>query len=105
MNDLQFIAPMVIAVVFILTVGGVLILRPIAKHLGAYLEQLTQEKAEGRSLPDFAHLQTILESMDQRLSLMEERQEFTDRLLVERNLPDQRPDQLAAWQSRDETGS
>lgn len=88
MNDLQFIAPMVIAVVLILTVGGVLLLRPIARHLGAYLEELTKEKARGQGAREVEHLRTILESMDQRLALMEERQEFTDRLLLEREAPE-----------------
>ena len=34
----EFIAPMVISIVFILTVGGVLVLRPISKRISELLE-------------------------------------------------------------------
>lgn len=101
MNDLQFIAPMVVSVVLILTIGGVFILRPIAKQLGAYLEQLTKEKAAGHGSQEIDHMRGILESMDQRLALMEERQEFTDRLLLERDTAKER---LPIWRA-DENGT
>ena len=40
---------MIMAVVFFLTVGGVLVLRPIAKHLGAYLDYLCTRYLAGEA--------------------------------------------------------
>lgn len=77
----EAIAPMVVAVVMFLTIGGVLILRPIAKHLGAYLEALTRQQLEGDRNAELNQLRDILETIDQRLHLLEERQDFNDRLL------------------------
>ena len=78
--DWEMIAPMIVGTVFILTTGGVLVLRPIAKRLGALLEVMAREKA---ALPneELRHLRDQVETMTQRLSLMEERQDFTERLL------------------------
>ncbi len=76
----EFLAPMFLGIVLILTVGGVLVLRPIAKHLGAYLEAATREKQSGHA-KELGHIREILEGMSQRLSLVEERQDFTERLL------------------------
>ncbi|MDH3223139.1 MAG: hypothetical protein OEO23_05445 [Gemmatimonadota bacterium] len=78
--DWEFIAPMIVGVVFSLTAGGVLVLRPIAKRLGDLLEVMAREKA---SLPaeELRHLRDSFETMSQRLALMEERQDFTERLL------------------------
>lgn len=81
---LEMIAPMIVAITLILTVGGVLILRPIAKRLGDLLEVMTRERIEPGAREDTDHLRDILETMNQRLQLMEERQDFTDRLLSSR---------------------
>lgn len=45
--DWDVIAPMVIMVVLTLTVGGVLLLRPIAKRLGDIVELMLRGKQEG----------------------------------------------------------
>lgn len=76
----EFIAPMVTGTVFILTVGGVLILRPIAKRLSDVLELYAREKQAGLE-GEVHQVRELLETMDARMRLMEERQEFTDRLL------------------------
>lgn len=78
--DWEFIAPMIVGTVFILTTGGVLVLRPIAKRLGALLEVMAREKA---SLPieEIRLLRDSIDTVHQRLSLMEERQDFTERLI------------------------
>lgn len=77
----EYLAPLILGVVLILTVGGVLILRPVAKHLGALLEAMTRERLDPRRTQELTHIREMLETMTQRLQLMEERQEFTDRLL------------------------
>ncbi len=84
MDMWEALAPMIVSIVLFLTIGGVLILRPIAKHLGAYLEVLTRQQLEGNRSSELLQLRETLETMDQRLQLMEERQEFNERLLDRR---------------------
>ena len=78
--DWEMIAPMIASVVFILTAGGVLVLRPISKRLGHLLEVMAREKA---ALPtdELRRLRETMDTMNQRMALLEERQDFTERLL------------------------
>lgn len=78
--DWEIIAPMIATVVLILTVGGVLVLRPIAKRVADLLEVYARERQRGLE-GDVGQLRDILETMNARLQLLEERQDFTDRLL------------------------
>jgi hypothetical protein len=83
-GSLEFIAPMIITVVLILTVGGVILLKPISKHLGALLEAMAYERSNPPQLDaQFDRLHDALETMSGRLSLLEERQDFTDALLAD----------------------
>ena len=79
--DWEFIAPMTVAVVLILTVGGVLVLRPIAKRISELLELYARERTSGLE-HDVAQMRDLLETMSARLELMEDRQDFTERLLT-----------------------
>jgi hypothetical protein len=72
---------MVVGVVFFLTVGGVLVLRPIAKKTGDLMEALARDKQAGLQ-NDVGQLRDILETMNARLTLMEERLDFTERLIA-----------------------
>jgi hypothetical protein len=81
MNNWEILAPMVILVVLTLTIGGVLILRPIAKHLGGYLEAMTRRQLEPGNEREMALMRETVETMSQRLTLLEERQDFSERLL------------------------
>lgn len=88
----EMLAPMIVAVVLILTVGGVLVLRPLAKRISELLELYAQEQRTGLQ-GEVGQMRELLERMDARLQLMEERQDFTERLLSEsrgesRRLPD-----------------
>ena len=76
----EFIAPMIISTVFILTVGGVILLRPAMKRLGALLDVLALQKTRA---PDDENrrLRDTVETMNERLTLMEERLDFTERLI------------------------
>lgn len=85
MIDWEVVAPMIMGIVMFLTVGGVILLRPISKHLGAYLEALTKQQLEPGNRDDLGQLRDILESMSQRLALLEERQDFNERLLENRS--------------------
>ena len=76
----EFIAPMIISTVFILTVGGVILLRPAMKRLGALLDVLASRRPRA---PDDENAASATRSrrMNERLTLMEERLDFTERLI------------------------
>ncbi|HEU4452605.1 MAG TPA: hypothetical protein VFR81_06065 [Longimicrobium sp.] len=79
------IGPMVVMVTAILTTGGVLIFRPITKRLGSLLEVMTAQKLRAASAPadagDTARIRELLTSIDGRLNLLEERQDFAEALI------------------------
>jgi hypothetical protein len=79
------IAPMVLGVVFVLTFGGVLVLRPLVKRLGSYLDLLVDERRRtgpvGVQPVSDSRVVNALENLDRRLARLEERQDFTDELL------------------------
>lgn len=76
----EFIAPMIMMVVLTLTVGGVMVLRPIATRIGDLLELYARDRQAGLE-NDIHQVKDLLETMDARLRLMEDRQDFTERLL------------------------
>ena len=81
MDDL---APAIVAVILILTTGGVAILRPIAKRAGDLFEAMAKEKRERdpKRVPEDTHrMVELMESLHARLERLEERQDFTDSLL------------------------
>lgn len=81
-DSLEVLAPMIVAVTLILTVGGVMLLRPLARRAGDLLEAMAAEKREPKRLPpDTQRVVELLESMNARLERLEERQDFTDSLL------------------------
>lgn len=78
------IAPMIVMVTLILTTGGVLLLRPIARKLADYLEAATLEKRKQKAVPESAAPgDDLLESLDHRLQRLEERVHFTESLLTQ----------------------
>lgn len=85
--DWNNVAPMIVAVVMIVTIGGVLVLRPIAKKAGDLMEALARDKQAGLQ-NDVGQLRDILETMNARLALMEERLDFTERLLSGQKKPE-----------------
>ena len=78
--DWEFIAPMLVAIVLIMTVGGVAVLRPIAKRISELLELYARDRQTGIE-SDVHQVRDLLETMDARLHLMEERLDFTEKLL------------------------
>lgn len=79
MSDALFL--MIVMVTAILTTGGVLILRPIAKRLGGFLEAVTQAKLRPSPDADLARIAEVLSSIDGRLNQLEERQDFAEALI------------------------
>jgi hypothetical protein len=80
-GQLEILAPMVFAVILTLTIGGVILLKPIANKLGVLLEAMAKERQEPKLTEELGHIRELLETMAGRLSLLEERQDFTDALL------------------------
>ena len=79
-GDIVTLAVMVTGIV---TAGGVLNFRPISKRLGTLLEVMTQQKMRAaHSDPhDTARIRELLTSIDSRLTLLEERQDFAEALI------------------------
>ena len=79
--DWNEVAPMIVAVVLFLTIGGVLVLRPIAKRIGDLLEIYARDRQAGLE-GEVHQMRDLVETLNARLQLLEERQDFTDRLLA-----------------------
>ena len=75
------IAPMIVMCTLILTTGGVLILRPISRRLGSYLDAATQARLKATPEADMARIHDVLSSIDGRLNQIEERQDFAEALI------------------------
>ena len=77
------IVTLAVMVTGIATAGGVLILRPISKRLGALLEVMTQQKlrAANSDPHDAVRIRELLSSIDSRLTMLEERQDFAEALI------------------------
>lgn len=86
------LAPMLVAITLILTCGTVMLLRPVAKRLGALLELMVKQRSGEIEAPGSERIENLLEAMDSRMGLVEERLDFTDSLLQAR----QRPAELTA---------
>lgn len=71
----------VVGAVFFLTMGGVVLMRPISKRLSQFLEVLIEERrGERKSISD-VETRRLLESLDDRLAALEQRVNFTEELL------------------------
>lgn len=73
--------PMIVMVTGILTTGGVLILRPVTRRLGSYLDAVTQARLRPSPDADLARIAEVLSSIDGRLNQLEERQDFAEALI------------------------
>jgi hypothetical protein len=79
-GDIVTLAVMVTGIV---TAGAVLILRPISRRLGTLLEVMTQQKLRAATSDphDTARIRELLTSIDGRLTMLEERQDFAEALI------------------------
>jgi len=76
------LAPMLVAIVLILTVGFIAVVRPIAKPLVRLFEAMISER-ERLPAKGLTDIQRSLEQIEGRLHLMEERQSFYEALRAE----------------------
>ena len=71
-----------IPIVFILAGASVLVLRPITKRLGTLLEQMQKDRQEARlEQSDLGQVRSMVESVHERLELIEQRQNFVEALV------------------------
>jgi len=78
-NDmLTLLLSALVLIVLILTVGGVILLRPISSRLGLLLEAMAREKNEGRSGTELGRVRELLTAVDGRVSLLEELRDSQD---------------------------
>ena len=77
-------ASIVLTLVVAVSVVSVVLLRPVSKHLGQYFEAKAEERRAlgGRAPEDWDRLFTAMETLAHRLESLEERQEFTEKLLA-----------------------
>jgi len=80
-GELEIIAPMIFGIIMTITIGGVILLKPLANKLGGLLEAMAKDKQQPQLGPELDQMRSLLDTIDGRLSLMEERQDFTEALL------------------------
>jgi hypothetical protein len=86
-------AEMVYSLIVMLLIGGFVLAYPITKRLGRFLEEwitlrkssLPEQEALTRIESAFGGMQTQIGSLEQRVDLISERQEFTESLLQRRD--------------------
>lgn len=72
-----------IPITMFLCIAAVAILRPISTKLGGLLEAMTRERTASRSDDaELARVRVVVEHVAKRMDLMEERLDFTERLLA-----------------------
>lgn len=73
------------------SIAFVMVLRPITKKLGGLIEAVTRDKVQARTDDaGNARIALLLEQMNRRMELVEERLDFTERLVGSRTGADNR---------------
>lgn len=89
--DYEIVGIVIVLVTLILAPAAVFLLRPVSKHAGELLKQMARERKEGRVPSDeLERLRSSVESLSERLQLVEERQEFTESIIRGKD-PEQPP--------------
>lgn len=69
-----------------LTIGGVLIFRPLTKRLGLMLEANAASRRDDQTdRMHYEHVRTLLEAQNLKIDALEQRLEFTESLLENRS--------------------
>jgi hypothetical protein len=72
-----------IPITMFMCIAAVAILRPVSTKVGGLLEAMTRERAQNQTEnSDLARMRVLMEHVAKRLDLMEERLDFTERLLA-----------------------
>jgi hypothetical protein len=70
-----------VPITFFMSVAAVMILRPVTRKLGLLLEAMSRERMAGRN-DDSARTLALMEQMARRMEMMEDRLDFTERLVA-----------------------
>jgi len=78
--DITALASMVTTIILVALIGGIVLLRPIAKRAGLLLEQKLHEK-QAPPADDARQLRERLQLLEDEVRMLNERQHFTEQLL------------------------
>lgn len=73
-----------VPITFFICVAAVMIFRPITKRLGLLVETMSRPRSEPQVDRTDARIIALLEQMSRRMELVEERLDFTERLVSSR---------------------
>ncbi len=80
---MEAIAAALVFMTFFVSTAAVFIFRPLTRHLGDYLKAVERERRGGRAeTQELERVQVLLERLNARLELHEDRLDFTERLLA-----------------------
>lgn len=82
-GTLEALSMILVPIVFILTVGGVALLRPLSKRLGDLLEVMAEDRKTPALTDEIHQIRIHLDSIGSRLALLEDRQDFQEKLLAD----------------------
>jgi hypothetical protein len=76
-----------IPITMFMCIAAVMILRPLTRRLGGLLEAMTRDRTAPAQMQEHTSERTIalLEHISRRIDLMEERLDFTERLIATRS--------------------
>lgn len=87
--DPMGIAGMLFVLIMIAMIGGFILLLPISRRLGRFLEQrLDAGRGPDADPAKLGEVRELILSLQAQIDRMAERQEFTERLLAERTDPE-----------------
>jgi hypothetical protein len=79
--DPVILAGMIFSVVVIMLIGGFVLLFPLTRQLGAYLEKRMLAENSEASRGQLAQLARAVENLGDEVARLSDRQDFTERLL------------------------
>lgn len=82
--DPVIIPSMIFTIAVIMLIGGFITLFPVTRRLGAFLESKLRDKEPVTEPTDFARLLDAIQGLESEVRRLNERQEFTERLLAGR---------------------
>jgi hypothetical protein len=77
----MMLAMMIFTIVAMVTIGGFIVLFPLTRRLGQFLEHRMSEASRGRELESRDDILRAIESLRNEVARLAERQTFTERLL------------------------
>jgi hypothetical protein len=84
-TEIEAIMTGIIGPLLIVTPAAVILLRPLTKKLADFLVAAAEEKRAGAAGPRLEDLRTVVDRLESRLALTEERLSFQERLLADRS--------------------